>query len=61
MRRAPYYGIVNGDALVSHWPIFPLSLVTVPEFFAELNSTQFLLLSNARNDDLVMGFLRSTD
>ena len=40
---------------------FPLSLVTVPEFFAELNSTQFLLLSNARNDDLVMGFLRSTD
>ena len=60
MRRAPYYGIVNGDALVTG-QFFPLSLVTVPEFFAELNSTQFLLLSNARNDDLVMGFLRSTD
>ena len=45
--------------LVSHWPIFSLSLITVPEFFAKVNSAQSL--SNATNDDLVMGFLRSTD
>ena len=28
------------DALVSYWPIFPLTLVTVPEVFAKFNSAQ---------------------
>ena len=27
--------------LVSYWPIFPLSLVIVPEVFAKVNSVQF--------------------
>ena len=34
-------GIVTSDVLVSYWPIFPLSPVTVPEVFAKVNSTQF--------------------
>ena len=34
-------GIVIGDAPVSYWSIFPLSLVTVPEVFAKVNSAQF--------------------
>ena len=34
-------GMVTGDALVSHWPIFFLSLVTVPEVFAKVKSVQF--------------------
>ena len=40
-------GIVTGDSPVSYWSIFPLSLVTIPEVFAKVNSTQFpsLLLS----------------
>ena len=54
-------GSLMGTRCSATGQFFPLPLVTVPEFFAELNSTQFLLLSNARNDDLVMGFLRSTD
>ena len=33
-------GIVIGDAPVSYWSIFPMSLVTVPEVFAEVNSAQ---------------------
>ena len=36
--------IVTRDASVSYWPIVFLSLVTVPEFFAKVNSTQFLLV-----------------
>ena len=28
-------GIVTGDAPVSYWPIFSLSLVTLPEVFAK--------------------------
>ena len=32
--------IFTGDALVSYWPMFFLSLVTVPEVFAKVNSTQ---------------------
>ena len=31
----------TGDALVSYWPMFFLSLVTVPKVFAKVNSTQF--------------------
>ena len=34
-------GIVTGDVLDSYWPIFSLSLVTVPEVFAKVNSVQF--------------------
>jgi len=34
-------GFVTGDLPVSYWSIFPLSLVTVPEFFAKVNLTQF--------------------
>ena len=34
-------GIVIGDSPVSYWPIFPLSLVTVPDVFARVNPTQF--------------------
>lgn len=41
MRPALIYGIVNGEALVSYWAIFfSLSLVTVPEVFAKVNSPQ---------------------
>ena len=38
-------GIVTWDPLISYWPIFSLSLVTVPEVFAKANSPQFPLLS----------------
>ena len=31
----------TGNMLVSYWPMFFLSLVTVPEVFAKVNSTQF--------------------
>ena len=43
MRAASVSGIVSGDVPVSYWPIFlsALVLVTVPEVFAKLNSTQF--------------------
>ena len=34
-------GIVSGDALVSYWPIFSLSLVTVPEVFMKVKSAKF--------------------
>ena len=34
-------GIVSGDAPLSYWPIFSLSLVTVPEAFAKGNLAQF--------------------
>ena len=35
-------GIVTGDVSVSYWLIFSPSLVTVPEVFAKVNSTQSL-------------------
>ena len=42
MRPAIVPGIVTGDAPLSYWlNFFPLSLVTVPEVFAKVNSTQF--------------------
>ena len=40
---------VTGDALVSYWPIFFLSLVTIPEVFAKVNSAQFPLVSKVAN------------
>ena len=41
MRPAIVSGIVTEDASISYWPIFSLSLVTVPEVFANVNSVQF--------------------
>ena len=38
---AKTFGIVTWDAPVSYWPIFFLSLVTVAEVFAKVNSAQF--------------------
>ena len=38
-------GIVTWDALISYWPIFSLSLVTVSVVFAKANSSQFPLVS----------------
>ena len=34
-------GMVTRDVQVSHWPIFPLSLATDPEVFANVTSVQF--------------------
>ena len=41
MRPAIVSGIVIGDALVSYWLVFLPFPVTVPDFFAKNNSTQF--------------------
>ena len=41
MRLALVSGMVTGEAPVSFWPIFSLSLVTVPEGFAKVKSAQF--------------------
>ena len=49
-------GIVTGDSLVSDWPIlFSLSVVTVPQVFAKVNSVQFVSLS------FLSGKLKCTD
>ena len=34
-------GIGIGDALISYWPIFSLSQITVPEVLVKVNSAQF--------------------
>ena len=47
MRPAVVSGIVTGVVLISDWPIFSLSLVTVSKVFAKVNSSQFLLVSKA--------------
>ena len=44
MFPASVSGIVNGEAQVSYWPIFSLTLATVPEAFAKVNSAQFSFL-----------------
>ena len=49
MRPAIILSIVTGDALVSYWPIFFLSRVTIPEVFAKVNSAQFPLVSKVAN------------
>ena len=41
MRPAVVSWIVTGVALISDWPIFSLSLVTVSKVFAKVNSSQF--------------------
>ena len=40
MRPAIVFGIVTGNAPVSYWLFFSLSLVTIPEVFAKVNATQ---------------------
>ena len=40
-RSAIDSGNVTGDAPVSYWPKFSLSLVTIPKVLAKLNSAQF--------------------
>ena len=47
---------VTGDALVSYWPIFFLSLVTIPEVFAKVNSAQFPLISKVANSQKIAFF-----
>ena len=44
MNPAGVSEIVTGETPVSYWPICPLSLGTVPEVFAKVNSTQFPFL-----------------
>ena len=41
LRPAIVSGIVTGDAPVSYWPIFSLSLVTVPKVFAKVKLAKF--------------------
>ena len=41
LRHAIVCGIATGEAPVSYWSISPLALVTVPQIFAKINSTQF--------------------
>ena len=41
MGPAIHSGIVTDDAPVSYSPIFSLFLITVPEVFAQVNSTQY--------------------
>ena len=41
MRPAMVCGIVTEDTPVSYWPILFLCLVTAPDVFAKVNSTQF--------------------
>ena len=51
---AIYFVIVTGDLLQGACQllakVFPLSLVTVPEVFASVNSVQFPLVSKVVND-----------
>ena len=47
MSPANVSGIVKRDALVSYWPDFPVSPVTVPEAFAKVNSAQISSSSKA--------------
>ena len=52
MRPAVVSGFLTGDAPESYWPIFsPVSIVTVPEVFAKVNSVQpvSLLVSKKAN------------
>ena len=41
MCPATISGMVSEDAPVSYWPIFSLFLITVPEVFAKVDSTQY--------------------
>ena len=41
--------MVTGDAPVSYWPFSPLSLITVPEIFAKINSIHPLVSKAAKS------------
>ena len=41
--------MVTGDAPVSYWPFSPLSLITVPEIFAKINSIHPLVSNAAKS------------
>lgn len=49
MCLATVSGMVTREAPVSDWPFFPLSLVTVPEIFAKINSIYFLVSKAAKS------------
>ena len=49
MSPANVSGIVTRDSLVSYWPDFPVSSVTVPEAFAKVNLAQISSSSKARH------------
>ena len=52
--------IVTGDVLVSYWPIFSPSLVTVAEVFGKINLTQFKLrLVETKVENVVSTFFWS--
>ena len=53
MLPAIILSIVTRDSLVSYWPIFFLSLVTVPKVFAKVNSAQFPLVSKVANSQKI--------
>ena len=53
MLPAIILSIVTRDALVSYWPIFFLSPVTVPQVFAKVNSAQFPLVSKVANSQKI--------
>ena len=40
MRTAIISRMVTGEAPVSNWPVFSMSLVMVPEFFAKAKEAQ---------------------
>ena len=40
MRIAIISRIVTGQAQVSYWPVFSMSLIMVPEFFAKVKKAQ---------------------
>ena len=54
-RAPPFwtFNVILGQP-VSYWPIFFLSLVTVPEVFAWVNSAQFHLVSKVANVSLFL-------
>ena len=49
MPPANVSGIVTRDSLVSYWPDFPVSLVTIPKDFAKFNLAQISSSSKARH------------
>ena len=53
MRPAIILSTVTRDSLVSYWPIFFLSLVTVPKVFRKVNSAQFPLVSKVANSQKI--------
>ena len=44
MYPANVSGMFTGDALVSYWPIFSLSLPTIPDVFVKVNLLKLLFV-----------------